>query len=286
MNKKNYFLVKEMVPGVYGFTNCAVASFLIVGREKALLFDTGYGVADLKETVEQITKLPLYVVNSHGHVDHSSGNFRFPGPYYMHKADLDVYHQHNTPEFRAIAMKTIQKFQRILFWVNWIPKSTDLEKYYHTKAKDDFVFVEEGFIFDLGGVTAQVVEIPGHTPGSIGLLVKEKRIFFASDGINANVWLFLPESQKLSVYQQTLKKAWALDFDYLVTGHSTALEPKSNLENYISVAMNPDVENASDPGKTEFAPDAKPMRCTDKGNRGKKRKDRNKAAIVISVDKL
>ena len=132
----------------------------------------------------------------------------------------------------------------------------------------------------VGGITRAL------NPGSIGLLVKEKGLFFASDGINANVWLFLPESQKLSVYQQTLKKARALDFDYLVTGHSTALEPKSNLENYISVAMNPDVENASDPGKTAFAPDAKPMRCTDKGNRGKKRKDRNKAAIVISVDKL
>ena len=43
MNKKNYFPVKEMMPGVYGFSNCAVASFLIVGKEKALLFDTGYG---------------------------------------------------------------------------------------------------------------------------------------------------------------------------------------------------------------------------------------------------
>lgn len=30
---------------------------MIVGKEKALLFDTGYGVADLKEAVEEITKL-------------------------------------------------------------------------------------------------------------------------------------------------------------------------------------------------------------------------------------
>ena len=73
-------------------------------------------------------------------------------------------------------------------------------------AEDDFIFVEEGHTFDLGGVTAEVVEIPGHTPGSIGLLVKEKRLFLASDGVNANTWLFLPESQKLSFYQETLKK--------------------------------------------------------------------------------
>lgn len=203
MKKNNHFTVKEMIPGIYGFSNCAVASFLIVGEEKALLFDTGYGVANLKEAVDKITKLPLYVVNSHGHVDHSSGNFHFPDPCYMHRADLEVLHQHNTPEFRAIAMKSIQKIQRLFFWLNWIPKDTDLECYYRTKAEDNFVFVDEGFTFNLGGVTAEVVEIPGHTPGSIGLLVKEKGIFFASDGINATVWLFLPESQKLSVYLQT-----------------------------------------------------------------------------------
>jgi len=85
--------------------------------------NTGYGVTDLKEAVEEITKLPLYVVISPGYVDHSSGNFRFPGPYRMYKADL--------------------------------------ERYYHTKAENNFVFVEEGFVFDLGSEMEQVVEIPG-----------------------------------------------------------------------------------------------------------------------------
>ena len=288
MKKKQqqYFRITEMMPGVYGFSNCMVASFLIVGKEKALLFDTGYGVADIKAAVEEITTLPLYVVNSRGHVDHTSGNFHFPGPYYMHKADLEVYHRHNAPDFRTIAIRSLQKIQKILFWVKWLPKELDLDTYYHTKAKDDFIFIEEGYTFDLGGITAEVVELPGHTPGSIGLLVKEKGIFFASDGINANVWLFLPESQKLSVYLQSLKKAQALEFDYLVTGHSVKLEPKSNLENYIAVAANPDIENAKAADSTDFAPDVEAIRCMDMANRNKKRKDRNPAAIVISRDKL
>lgn len=282
----SFFSVKELIPGVYGFSNCMVSSFLIVGKEYALLFDTGYGVADLKQAVEEITKLPLYVVNSHGHFDHTMGNSCFHGPYYMHKADLEVYHRHNSPDSRRIGLETVQKWQRILFFLHWIPKNRDLNTLINSMPEDDFIFVEEGHTFDLGGVTAEVVEIPGHTPGSIGLLVKEKRLFFASDGVNANVWLFLPESQKLSVYQETLKKIQKLDFDYLLTGHSLKLEPKANLKDYIDVAMNPDIENASVLKPNDFAPGVTPIRCLAKANRNKSRKDRNKAGVVISKDKL
>lgn len=286
MKKKDYFSVKEMAADVYGLFNCAVASFLIVGKEKALLFDTGYGVADIKEAVEKITKLPLYVVNSHGHVDHTSGNFHFPGPYYIHKADAEVYVKHNTPEFRNVGMNGVKKLARLLFWVNWIPKDTDMDAYLHAQAAENFVYIEEGYTFDLGGVTARVVELPGHTPGSIGLLVEEKGLLFVSDAINSNVWLFLPESQKLSVYQQTLKKVETLDFSYLVTGHSTALEPKTNLQKYIAVAMDPDIENAKPYEKSGFAPGVQPIRCVEKQKQGSKSKKLFRAGIIITEDKL
>ena len=173
-----------------------------------------------------------------------------------------------------------------MFFLHWIPKDLDVNAYLNGMPKDSFLFVEEGYTFDLGGVTAEVVEIPGHTPGSIGLLVREKRLFLASDGVNANTWLFLPESQKLSVYQETLQKIQKLDFDHLLTGHSRKLKPKANLQNYIAVAMNPDIENSAKLKPNEFAPGVTPLRCLDKANRGKSRRDRNKAGIVISKDKL
>ncbi len=48
--------------------NCCT---LVLGREKALLFDTMTGLGDLKGYVERLTDLPLTVVNSHGHFDHN-----------------------------------------------------------------------------------------------------------------------------------------------------------------------------------------------------------------------
>ena len=50
-----------------------VYCYLLIGKERALLFDTAYGVGNLREFVEGITDKPVTVVNSHGHFDHTGG---------------------------------------------------------------------------------------------------------------------------------------------------------------------------------------------------------------------
>ena len=50
-----------------------VISFLIVGTERALLFDTGLGIGDIKSLVDELTDKPLLVLNSHSHYDHIGG---------------------------------------------------------------------------------------------------------------------------------------------------------------------------------------------------------------------
>ena len=54
---------------------------LFIGKEKALLWDTGYGIVPVREVMEELTSQPLIVVNSHGHIDHAAGNYQFDGPY-------------------------------------------------------------------------------------------------------------------------------------------------------------------------------------------------------------
>ena len=48
--------------------------YLILGQNKAVLFDTGMGISDLRATVQQLTKLPIIVLNSHTHDDHVGDN--------------------------------------------------------------------------------------------------------------------------------------------------------------------------------------------------------------------
>ena len=54
-----------------------VISYLILGSEKALLFDTGNGIGKISEIVNQLTILPVVVLNSHTHFDHIGGNAEF-----------------------------------------------------------------------------------------------------------------------------------------------------------------------------------------------------------------
>jgi glyoxylase-like metal-dependent hydrolase (beta-lactamase superfamily II) len=44
--------------------------------------------------------------------------------------------------------------------------------------------IRQGFQFDLCGLTAQAIELPGHMEGSVGFLDSQKR-FFMGDAIGA-----------------------------------------------------------------------------------------------------
>lgn len=62
---------------------------LVVGKEKALVFDTGSGTDDIHGLVRKMTGLPLVVINSHGHFDHIGGNSQFD-TVYMHQDDFVI----------------------------------------------------------------------------------------------------------------------------------------------------------------------------------------------------
>ena len=52
-------------------------SYLIVGKDRALLFDSGLGLVPIRPVVEELTSLPVEVLNSHTHFDHVGGNAEF-----------------------------------------------------------------------------------------------------------------------------------------------------------------------------------------------------------------
>ena len=52
-------------------------SHLIIGENKALLFDTGIGLIPIRPIIKKITNLPIIVLHSHTHFDHVGGNWEF-----------------------------------------------------------------------------------------------------------------------------------------------------------------------------------------------------------------
>lgn len=51
--------------------------YLLCGRERAILIDTGLGVSNIKNIVDSLTTLPVMVVTTHAHWDHIGGHQYF-----------------------------------------------------------------------------------------------------------------------------------------------------------------------------------------------------------------
>jgi len=79
---------KLIAPGVWNvIPNGMAAAYLVVGEEKALLIDSGAGEVDVKAVCAEITELPIELVNTHYHGDHTAANKEFDNVH-MHPADV------------------------------------------------------------------------------------------------------------------------------------------------------------------------------------------------------
>jgi len=90
------FTTKVVADGIWYIQDSSgCVMYLVAGQERALLIDTGWGTGDLAAFVKTLTPLPVLVVNTHGHRDHTSGNGQF-AEVYIHTADLPLVEEPDT----------------------------------------------------------------------------------------------------------------------------------------------------------------------------------------------
>ena len=159
--------------------------FLVVGPEKAMLIDTGFGIGDLKGLVKEITGgLPLYVVNTHAHFDHCYGNCQF---------DRVYCHEYEAPYLEAKQDPHIWDY---LFDGNgkniWC--EFDREDIVPFK-RYEIVPCPDGTVFSLGGdYEMELIFLGGHSAGHAAFLDKKNRILFCGDDfISMRVGLGVPK---------------------------------------------------------------------------------------------
>ena len=270
--KEQIYTITELESGIWRIGNSMVYMDLMVGAHHALLFDTGYGFGSLRDVVRTITDKPLYVVNSHGHVDHACGNGQFGGAY-IHPLDMALALEHNGRDMRMAELETAE-----------VPLDFDLEAYL-ALGTGALKPTGEGDTFDLGGMTLQVIHLPGHTAGSIGLWCPERKLLWVGDAMNCFVWLFLPEAQDLGTYISTLHKAASLPFTHMIQSHEPRPVPKRKLWDYLDLAEHLDFDS----GALVDAPlgyEGETRICTRGGIHYDDREHPGFAAIMISREKL
>jgi glyoxylase-like metal-dependent hydrolase (beta-lactamase superfamily II) len=178
-----------------------VISYLIVGQKKALLFDTGMGMSDIKKITSELTTLPVMVLNSHTHDDHVGGNWQFDSVYAMDTA----FTRKNAQGSREDAQEEVTPDQLC----GPLPAGFD-PKSYSTRPWKIRGFVHDGDKFDLGGRTIELMSTPGHTPDAITLMDRANGLLFTGDTYYpAPIWLFRPETD-LAAYSASIRRLAAL----------------------------------------------------------------------------
>ena len=178
-----------------------VISYLIVGENRALLFDTGMGISDIKKVTGDLTKLPIVVLNSHTHDDHVGGNWQFDTIYGMDTK----FTRHNARGSREDAQAEVTPDQIC----GTLPKGFD-PKTYSTKPWTIATFIKDDDHIEPGDRTIEVIATPGHTPDAISLLDRANGLLFTGDSYYpAPIWLFRPETD-LDAYAASIRRLAAL----------------------------------------------------------------------------
>jgi Zn-dependent hydrolases, including glyoxylases len=146
--------------------------YLVEGKDKALLIDTGMGKGDLAGYAKSLTKLPIEVAVTHGHGDHVG----------------------QVDQFGAATVYMSDKDKAML------PSSL---------STSNFKWIGEGDVIDLGGgVEFQVLSLAGHSNGSLLFLCPKYKILATGDAIGSGsyVWMFIPGTPALDAYRDNIQK--------------------------------------------------------------------------------
>ncbi len=200
-----WFEVYKPAPGVFAIYEPHQAEetigYLILGEKRALLFDTGMGISDVKKLTAELTRLPITVLNSHTHDDHVGGNWEFDT---VHGMDTD-FTRTNAKGSSADAQAEITPDQIC----GTLPAGFDPAAYV-TKPWKIAAYIHDGERLDLGGRTIEVIATPGHTPDSISLIDRANGLLFTGDTYYpAPIWLYRPETN-LDAYAASIRKLAAL----------------------------------------------------------------------------
>lgn len=199
-------------------------AYLVAGEERALLVDTGEGIGDLRACVESLTSLPVTVALTHHHHDHVGGSYQW-SQVLMSQED-DGFWEAEEADHRIVLPQLRERY------------GLDEDGAYPVVQgeRPAVAHVSDGDRIDLGGRTATVVALPGHTLGSVGYLVCPDGILLSGDAVTPIMTLFYADSTDIDGWEATLRKMQGLDFDVFLTGHYDREFRREDLASWVEVA--------------------------------------------------
>ena len=205
--------------------------YLIEGNERALLIDGLTGVGSLKAFVRELTELPVMMAATHGHIDHVGAAWEY-GEVFINPDDIALmYTPHHSEPAGRLGFASAPSFtgepKRTVPTLADVPAPRPVKTYP----------IYEGDIFDLGGIQIEVIQVPGHTQGTVVFLDRAARAVYSGDACNGNTLLCLPGSTTIEEYKESLLhfKTFQKDFDVMYGGHGAVAVPNTIIDDGIAM---------------------------------------------------
>ncbi len=184
--------------------------YLLAGRERALLIDTGLGVAPIRPVVETLTRLPVTAALTHAHWDHIGGLGEF-GDTVCHASEeawLSGYFPLPLAAVKANLLREPCDF----------PAEFDPEGYAVYQGGVSRT-VGDGDTIDLGGRRLVALHPPGHSPGYLCWWEPERGTLYAGDLIyRGKLDMFYPTTDPVA-FLASVRRVAGLPVKALRPGH-------------------------------------------------------------------
>ena len=190
----------------YEETHC----YLVLGQEKAALVDTGLGVCNIKNVVDDLTKLPIIVLTTHVHWDHIGGHKYFDNVA-VHEAEKE-WIAVNFPLPLEDVKKSLTKVACDF------PKEFNIDNYQVFRGIPQKI-LHDGDVVDLGGRKIQTTHTPGHSPGHCCFYEPEKKYLYSGDLIYKGcLYAFYPTTDP-QLFYQSIKRVQKYNIKRVLPGH-------------------------------------------------------------------
>jgi len=209
------------------------------GRDRDLMIDTGMGIASLRQAAEHLLDKKVTAVATHTHTDHIGSHHEFEHTlvHELEAAELRSPRDRGTLLASVMGAEEIGKLAIAGYpiegdLITALPHGEYDMARYATKDSAVTEIVAEGDVVDIGNRHFEVLHLPGHSPGSIGLWDAATGVLFSGDAIYDGPLLDnLPDSD-LDDYVRTMKRLLELPVNVVHGGH----EPSFGRERLRTIA--------------------------------------------------